>query len=1448
MKIHPITRAALLFGVFLSCSVLSGTFVAASDWSMWRGDAQRTAVTQESLPDELTLNWKRVYSPRQQAWDDPLNLDLMTYDRVFEPIVVGGRLIVGFNDRDKVVAFDTDSGEVVWTFFTDGPVRFPAAAWKDKVYFTSDDGFLYCVSVEDGELIWKFRGGPSSQKAIGNQRLISVWPARGGPVIRDETVYFAASIWPMMGTFIYALDAQTGKIEWINDGTGAQYIKQPHSAPSFAGVAPQGAFVATEDHLIVPGGRSVPAVFNRNDGSLKYFEINAGGKGTGGSFVAASDSRFYVHTRLKGTRAFEIESGVKTAFMPNEPVLHGEYLYTAILNDDKPLIRAYGPQDKVLWDIEADGRGDLILAGDRLYAAGKSEISVVQLPDSDHDAKLVTTIPVKGQVERLLCGDGKLFAVTLDGSILAFGSSTETDTTPIVETPVALDVPKDANDIVDELLADVDSNGYALWFGAADEPLIAAMAQQSFTQLAVIGSDQERVKSLRRELDAAGLYGRTTVHHSDPRSFQAPKYVANIVVVGKQQAATLEGTELSALYESVRPYGGVMRLLYDANQEELAAKIESLNLEQADVSLSDEYVTIRRVGPLPGSADWTHQYGDVANTIKSDDSRVKLPLGVLWFGGSSNMDVLPRHGHGPPEQVVGGRLFIQGLNSLSARDVYTGRVLWKREFEDLGTFDVYYDETYEDTPLNPKYNQVHIPGANGRGTNYVVTEDRVYIVEGSTCHVLDPASGDTLQKIELPVDESGEKREWGYIGVYEDTLLAGFGYASYGSRLKLKFEADAKLRRNRAGFGSKSLDRAASLGLIAFDRHSCEQRWKVDAAHSFWHNGIVAGGGRIYCLDRTPEMIAAALRRRGISHADTYRIAAFNAETGELDWEVNDGVFGTWLGYSEKHDLLLQAGAAASDRLYAEVGQGMTVYRAVTGDVQWKNESISYAGPCILHNDWIFTNANSYTESAGAFHLVDGHQKLVPNPLTGEQLPWKLTRAYGCNNIIASENLLTFRSGAAGFYDLLGESGTGNFGGFKSGCTSNLVVANGVLNAPDYTRTCSCAYQNQTSLALVHMPELEYWTINPTVAIHESSGRLKHGGINFGAPGDRTDERGVLWLEHPPVAGASAPITIQLNEEAEVFRHHSSSIDSKENPWVLASGVKDVTEISIDLNLKKKVDLKEGILVSDAKDDVEEDESGSVSSGSSDLEIVEDDGNQIVGIRFNDLPLAQGAKIRSAHLQFTCDEPSEVPTSVIISAEASANAQKFNSDQHDVSSRPRTIAEVNWKPAPWKRPGAATEAERTPDLADIIQEIVDRPDWKPGNSLAFMIEGTGKRVAVASSGRGQKGSARLMIDADQAANPSDETVAARSYELKLYFAAPQSPNSELRQFDVAINDEVVLRDVTVDPNGPPEQQAVVHDVQVQSKSNRLVLRLDAKRGTPVLSGIEIHESQTDAKQ
>ena len=128
--------------------------------------------------------------------------------------------------------------------------------------------------------------------------------------------------------------------------------------------------------------------------------------------------------------------------------------------------------------------------------------------------------------------------------------------------------------------------------------------------------------------------------------------------------------------------------------------------------------------------------------------------------------------------------------------------------------------------------------------------------------------------------------------------------------------------------------------------------------------------------------------------------------------------------------------------------------------------------------------------------------------------------AYGCNTPAASEHLLVFRSGAAGFYDLARFGGTGNWGGFRSSCTNNLIVAGGLITSPDYTRTCTCSYQNQTSLALVPDPEVELWTYQGYAV--EGRQPIRRLGVNFGAPGNRVDDHGTLWLEYPRVTDASA--------------------------------------------------------------------------------------------------------------------------------------------------------------------------------------------------------------------------------------------------------------------------------------------------------------------------------------
>jgi len=198
-----------------------------------------------------------------------------------------------------------------------------------------------------------------------------------------------------------------------------------------------------------------------------------------------------------------------------------------------------------------------------------------------------------------------------------------------------------------------------------------------------------------------------------------------------------------------------------------------------------------------------------------------------------------------------------------------------------------------------------------------------------------------------------------------------------------------------------------------------------------------------------------------------------------------------------------------------------------------------------------------------ACDLLTGAPKKRAHPLTGQQVPWRWARNYGCNTPMASEHLLTFRSGAAGYFDLCHDGGTGNFGGFRSSCTNNLIVANGVLSAPDYTRTCTCNYQNQTSLALVHMPEVEMWTY---FGPNQGKGMIRRVALNFGAPGDRRADNGTLWTEYPSVAGRSPAVPVTtIPAKPDYVRRHSSQVSGDGILWVASSAVKGLHALVVEL-------------------------------------------------------------------------------------------------------------------------------------------------------------------------------------------------------------------------------------------------------------------------------------------
>ena len=182
-------------------------------------------------------------------------------------------------------------------------------------------------------------------------------------------------------------------------------------------------------------------------------------------------------------------------------------------------------------------------------------------------------------------------------------------------------------------------------------------------------------------------------------------------------------------------------------------------------------------------------------------------------------------------------------------------------------------------------------------------------------------------------------------------------------------------------------------------------------------------------------------------------------------------------------------------------------------------------------------------------------------------------------------------------------------------------------------------------------------------------------------------------------------------------------------------------------SLQAQVQYTLSFPISTGTDDAEEAvPTGVVSLSSSDLEMTMEATQQIIGLRFANIILPQGATVNSAFIQFTTDETDDVATSLLIEGELSSNASTFTNTNNDISNRPRTSSNVAWNDIPaWDMVGEAGPDQRSPDLTAIVQELVDQMDWAAGNAMAFIISGTGVRNAIAFN-NGANMPARLIIN------------------------------------------------------------------------------------------------------
>jgi hypothetical protein len=124
-------------------------------------------------------------------------------------------------------------------------------------------------------------------------------------------------------------------------------------------------------------------------------------------------------------------------------------------------------------------------------------------------------------------------------------------------------------------------------------------------------------------------------------------------------------------------------------------------------------------------------------------------------------------------------------------------------------------------------------------------------------------------------------------------------------------------------------------------------------------------------------------------------------------------------------------------------------------------------------------------------------------------------------------------------------------------------------------------------------------------------------------------------------------------------------------------------------------------------------------------------GQQTVGLRFKDVDIPRDALILNAYIQYDSWAPSTDSTSLYIWTQDVEDAPPIMEVDYNISSRVKSTASVPWIDIPaWINGGLHGPDQQTPELASIIQPIVDKTGWIAGNNLCFIIQGFGHRMAT----------------------------------------------------------------------------------------------------------------------
>ncbi len=1161
---------------FLFCLCVLSALASAGEPGVPYCNARRTGYADVDLEPPFRAAWvhRARHRPRP-AWREPgWEPQRIDFDYAYGVSAAGDTVYYASSSDHALHALELRTGRERWKFRTDGPVRLAPEFHGANVLFGSDDGFVYCLGGEDGALVWKFRPATPDERLVGNEQMISRWPARSGVLVEGDRVYTTFGMLSPEGVSVCCLDAQTGSPVWVNDTCGIHFMTRPHIT-GMGGVSPQGYMALAGDVLVVTCARCTPALFDRDSGELLYHE--AEGDFAGGAWtMTTGDLVFIPQESLRKEYGAELRRGhagpeadvFELASLTVADARTGREVFTlkggrrGILSDDGLItlqapgrivatrledVRNAIPQERtnishyrghyVYADKEHDwaaGTGTayiLLQARQTVFAGGRGAVSAV----SASTGEILWQGDVDGQARWMCIAPGRLIVSTTDGCIHCFEPSDRPDGEPAAVTPrtQTLTVPPAAAEAVRTVLSESGvREGYCLVTGDASAGFLAELAHRSELSIYHVSSAPDS-ESVRDALDAAGLYGaRVTVHHVPGHAIPYTDYFADLVVLDASDSGILARTSVAELYRLLRPYGGVATVLCaDDLTGEVERRLAGGGVPEGEIQSMSGGVKIVR-GALPGAGEWTHQYADPGKTAATQESRVRLPLKALWFGGLGPSTIVSRHFREPAPLVVGGRCFVPGTDHLTAMDIYNGRMLWQREFPDLA----------------------HWPAAY-RGPGLAADHDALYALQGARCLRFDPATGDTTGKYEAPVDAigAGEDAEgliWEFLALVGDTVIGTLGAPN------IKHE-----------WWSKAYP--VNRLLFALDRATGQPRWTWRPDEAVDSNAIAIEGGRIFVIDGRPRygFLVEQMSRGGDAPPAPRKLKAFDVASGRFLWETAD-VVPTQNSLYAASGVVLAAinpiSRGMEDRVVARQGQGLAAYDARDGSRLWRMEKIDSFTPVIM--DGVLYTPRAYDLKSGR-----------PVSARGSKTQLSVGMAKCCAALSGCPAFVMTRAGSMGFTDLRQQSGLYHYPILRASCWINMIPAGGLVVVPEGSSSCMCGYNYKTSIALTSDDRHFFYGLGRDYG--RDGGTLR---INFGAPGDRPDAEGHVWLCYPrPVAwgrpmGSSdygpriagqAPVEAEGDETPGTWGRNPDwvGIAGTDRPWLYSCGITGPARLTLRL-------------------------------------------------------------------------------------------------------------------------------------------------------------------------------------------------------------------------------------------------------------------------------------------